>query len=322
MFKKLVFTSLFTFLLTFGLAVDAQFSGNIMGEQLSITLEPAYPAPGEQIKASVDDFSINSQGSAITWTLNGEVLTEMSNRRSFSFTADPDGETMTIGLTLTSQAGQTMRASRTITPAYLDIIVEPITYSPPFYRGRTLPIFGSRVLLTALVHNQSGPVDPSEYTYRWRFANEVVNEGPTLGGYKTLVTVPHGRNITTAVEVTDSNNRTIARRIIQIPSANIDVEFYEISPLYGLSTRALQNNHPIVSNNTTIYAIPYNLDMYSTQNLNTEWELNNRPADTSSNDPFEFSILRDGVGSSEITFKIRNTIQLLQGDEHSVRVTF
>ena len=292
------------------------------GEQISIGLDPQFPAPGDSFTAQLDDYSISNFGATIVWTLDGEELTQFRNSRSITLKAGAVGETTELEVALYGQSGRAYSAKREITPRYLDVIIEPITYAPAHYAGRPLPIFGSQVLLTALLHERSGLVNHANYTYTWQVGNKYIDGGPVRGKYKTFITIPHGLNILVTVEIRDGQGQSVARRLFTIPSVEIDTQFYEVNPLFGMSQKAITNNYRLLSNSSTIYAIPYNLDLYArTENQNIEWRIDGRRVNPGTN-PYQITVSNFGGSSAKIQFKIRNTVDLLQGDDTSVTVSF
>jgi len=292
----------------------AQIDANIFSN-LSIVLSPEFPNPGEIVTATIDDYSIGGTGNAISWRINGETQTDANNHRSITFDAPRAGESLTVSASLSGTSGS-HNTSRTITPYFLDLVVEPQTYTPYFYKGAAMPIFGSQVLLTALLHTQNGPVDASQYTYRWRLGTAVVNGGPVRGGFQTYVTLPQGRNHTISVDVQNNSGTIIARKTINIPVVDIEVQFYEYDALYGLHNRALRNGQPFVGSNMNIQAVPYYMDnLRSVSEYNMEWRVNNRLTGIVSDNPLEINL---GANTQSINFKIRNTKALLQGGEASL----
>lgn len=292
------------------------------GEQISITLDPQFPAPGDTFIARLDDYAISSFGATIVWTLNGEELTEFRNSRTATLIAGKVGETDVLEASLYGQNNRSYTTKRNITPHYLDVIIEPITYAPAGYAGRPMPIYGSRVLLTALLHEESGLVNHADYTYSWQVANKYIDGGPVKGKYKTFITIPHGLNILVTLEISNNQGESVARRLFNIPSVEVDTQFYEVNPLFGMSEKAVTDGYRLLSNSSTIYAIPYNLDLYArTETQNIEWKIDGRRVDPGGN-PYQITVSSLGSNSARLQFKIRNTSELLQGDDKSVSISF
>ena len=240
------------------------------------------------------------------------------NKREISFTAGDVGTNTTIEVRLTDISGHVLATSQTVSPIYIDVIIEPQTYTPVFYAGRALPIYGSTVYLTALVGSNTNLTQANGYTFNWKLNDQVLGGGSMRGGNKTSLIVPHGSSNIITLSVFNNQGQTIARRLFEIPSVAIDVQFYEINTLYGLSHKAVGESLNLLSNSTSIKAVPYNLDLNSVNgNLFTEWQINGRGQKNTTADPFEITLQRRGGGSDNITFKVRNLSELLQGDETS-----
>jgi len=311
-------------LIIFGVSVSvthAQFSNDVTGGQLSVVLDPQYPGPRDLITATLDDYSINASGATISWFIDQKFVPGSENQRSITFIAGDVGSKTDIEAHLTSTTGQTMTASQTIKPLYVDVIIEPQTYTPIFYAGRALPIYGSTVYLTALVGTATTLNDITKYTYNWKLNNKVLGGGSTRGSNKTSLVIPHGRSNIITLSVFDLQGQVVARRLFEIPSVDIDVQFYEINTLYGILHKTVGDSLNLIGNSATIRAVPYNLDLRSVGgNLFTEWQIDGLKQTNTGSDPFEITVRGQGVGSTAITFKIRNLSELLQGDEASFQI--
>ncbi|MES2966898.1 MAG: hypothetical protein V4668_03860 [Patescibacteria group bacterium] len=310
----------------FTTSVHAQIGGDltgIMGEGLSIQLDPQYPNPNDRVTATIDDYSMNNTGATITWYFDGLSAPAVKNLRKITFTAPTIGTTMSVIARLTFPDGRTIETKRVISPLYLDLIIEPQTYTPAFYQGRALPTKGSIVYINALLQNANGPVVSSEYSYSWSLNNKSIYGGARSGGNWAEIIVPHGSANIVTVAVQDRNGTTVARKLFTLPSVPVELRFYETNTLLGLSTRAITNSVILAGNSTTIKAVPYYLDTRAIQgNLFTEWSLDNLPVPTDNRDPFEINLSRGVSGKAIVGFKIRNLSELLQSDEKTFTVTF
>ena len=297
---------------------EAQFSPDlsaITGEALSIELNPAFPAPGETVTATIDDYASGITNGSIIWFMNGAVATGTENQRTVEFVAGSLGSRDVLSVQIRNTNGFTQNASRVISPRYLDIIVEPQTYTPQGYRGRGLPVHDSLVRVTALLHDEQGIVNAQNLNYLWRVNNTTLGGGNSRGAFQSSYAVPHGRNHTVTLEIYDQNNDLLIRRAVNVTVGAVDIRLYEDSPLYGLSYTTLRNPHNFIGNGVTLRAVPYNLDVRAVnRDLFTEWSINDRTV-RSGDDPFEITLERSGTGVANISFKLRNRVSLLQGGE-------
>ncbi len=304
----------------------AQVGGSItdiMGESVSIVLDPQFPNPGDQVTATIDDYALNGGGANITWYFDGLSAPNVSDNRTITFTAPAVDTTMTVIARLKFRDGKTLEAKRVLKPLYLDLIIEPQTYTPLFYKGRALPTKGSIVNINALLQNKNGPVNSADYSYSWTLNNKSVYGGARIGGNWAQITVPHGQSSTITISVQDKSGTTVARKLVAIPNAKLEVHFYELNTLLGRSTRAITGELVLTGQSTTIKSVPYYLDVRAiNDNLITDWKINNQPVQTESNDPFEISLTRGSQGRALVGFKVTNLNELLQSDEAGFTVKF
>lgn len=304
---------------------SAQVGGSISditGENASIVLNPQFPNPGDRVEATIDDYSVTNNGAQITWYFDGLSAPAVDNDRKITFTAPPIGKSMNILARLDYGGGRMLEAKKTIKPLYLDVIIEPQTYTPLFYEGHTLPVHGSRVNILALVQDSNGPVNPSDYSYNWSLNNKSVYGGPRFGGEWAEITIPHGRSSLITVTVNNRNGETVARKVVAIPSVSIELHFYEVSTLLGISKKSITNNLILSGNSASVRAVPYYVDLnVSDISLFAQWSINNRPVQTDDADPFEINLTRGNTGTANVSFKLINRDQLLQSDEESFQIT-
>ena len=84
----------------------AQFDvGSITNTKLSIELKPQFPHPGEEVTATLNDYSGGAYGSSITWVVNGNEILSSKNHRETTFKAGAVGTTQTIEAVLTKPSG-------------------------------------------------------------------------------------------------------------------------------------------------------------------------------------------------------------------------
>jgi hypothetical protein len=304
---------------------SAQLATDISGltGTLAVTLNPTYPAPGETVTATLDDYALGAAFSTITWYINGKEEPTLRNQRSISFVAGALGIKTTVTARLTLPGGSTLDASGSITPYYTDIIVEPQTYTPQMYSGRALPTVGSLVFATALITTDKGPLNPQTHSYLWKLNGTTIGGGSRNGAFQTSYTVPYGDNHTLSVEVYDTKGGLVARRGVNVRVGDVLPVLYEVNALYGLSHVALGTETPFIGNTLTLRAVPYNLDLRSNRtNTFTEWRVGSVRQLEEGSDPYEVTLERSGIGRSAASFKIRHREALLQGGEVSTILNF
>lgn len=291
-------------------------------EALTIDLEPAYPSPGENFTAKANDYALPTQGNSIRWVVDGKPLPEGDNVRTINLTAKGSGEATVLELIVDLPSGGVSRVSKRIEPVYLDIIIEPQTRTPAFYRGRALPSIGSTINATALING--GALPSSGLIYTWRLNNQALEGGAVRANNTISFTMPRGEFATLGLNVSRPDGTTVAQRLFSIRNTAPTLAFYEVSPLYGLTTRAIVDSLTLTSASLSVRAEPYYLDLATYNNPDfLEWKIDNVINPNPSVNPYEVTIAGAGVsGSSRINFHVRNLTQVLQGTEADFRVTY
>ncbi len=304
-------------------ASSAQETNLIYGEQaLTVDLEPAFPSPEQSFTATVNDYSLPVQGAGIRWFIDGEFQPETKNQRSISLVAKPSGKKTEIELVLDLPSGRTITAKRIVEPVYLDVIIEPQTRTPAFYRGRALPSIGSQINATAVVNGNGIPA--SELLYTWRINNETLEGGAVRGKNSVSFTMPRGKFSTLSLEVRRVTGETLAKRLLDVANNDPVLRFYEINTLLGMSTRSVRDTFTLVGNSVTLRAEPYYLDIttYNQPDF-LEWSIDNSTTRNPGGNPYEVTLSSANLGgSSKIGFHVRNTTQVLQGVKGDFRVTY
>jgi hypothetical protein len=288
-------------------------------ESVAITLNPQYPSPGERLTATIDDYSLGITFGTIEWLVDGVEIPLARNSRAVEIVAGALGTNTTLTVRLRLPTGATLESNVVITPQYTDIIIEPQTFTPQFYNGRAEPTVGSLVRATALIETARGTLNSASHTYLWKLNGTTLGGGSRTGAYQVAYEVPQGRDHVLSLEVYDQSGAIVTKRSVLVKTANVDIALYEVSPLYGLSTTAINNPLPFLGNTLTLRSVPYNLDLRSTRNNTfTEWQLDGRRFDAGI-DPYEVTLGRAGNRQSTLSFKLRHREALLQGGE--VRTT-
>ena len=292
---------------------QAQYTG--MSSNLStvpaLATEPSYPSPGQEVTVSFEDFRGGMSGARLTWFYNGNAIRDAENQHTVKVTAPAAGDKATIKLTL-DYNGLIESYTTTIAPLYLDIIIEPQTHVPGFYIGRALPSIGSHVKATALLGN--GKLLGNNYIYNWRINDTVFEGGSLRNANKINFVMPQDRNSTLSLQISTYNNVVVAKRTIFVPVAAPELYFYEINSLFGLESRTLKDFN-LIANTATIRTEPYYLDSEVFNDPNVlEWKINNSLVTSDGKNPYEVTLERTGEpGDATIDFRVRSTIQLLQG---------
>jgi hypothetical protein len=296
---------------------DLMSESATMAPQQEIFLTPELPEPGEGVTASLNT---NVMEGEIVWLLNGLEIENSQNLREVDFTASGAGETDVIRAVVSRDGLVLANLEKTITPRHVDIIIEPQTHSPEFYRGRSLASPGSLVNATVLI---SGINDYSNLIFNWRLDLDVIGNGRSLGRNAISFETGIRPNPLLSVEVFDLNGNKIAADTMIITNEQPFVKFYVTSTLLGISNTPINGTWNMVSNTGTLRAVPYNIDsrVYNNPDI-IEWEIDGSQYNNTGSNPYEITLQKNSGsgGRSQLNFHVRDTSDLLQGGRANINI--
>jgi hypothetical protein len=318
-----LFFILFLFIFgTFSHTASAQLDmQELVSPELLLETEPEYPRPGEEVTISINDYRGGTYGSNVTWLYDGKVVDSAENRRSVTIVAGALNVPTKVEAVLSKPSGGREVLSTTIRPVYLDIIIEAQTRVPDFYLGRSLPSIGSMVNATALVNDGRMRND---LVYTWSLDRKVLEGGPIRGRDQVSFAMPMGDNAILSVQATEPSGRILARRAIFVPSVQPSMNFHEVSALFGVRQSPIDSELILVGNTATVQAEPYHLDtrVYNNPDV-AQWKIDNSSQSNTGGSPYQITFQQTGLnGSVKLGFQVRDTTQVLQGANDSIRVRF
>jgi len=306
----------------FAQPVAAQLDTDFLESQTNLSITPDFPRPGQLTNISFANYNSQLYGADIIWRLNGEVVADASNQKEVEFIAGDLGDTDVVSVSVIRDSRVIQSYSIDVRPTYVDIILEPQTRTPDFYKGRASPSVGSQINATVLVNNSK--LLTGDYIYTWRIGNRVLEGGPIRGTNKVSFDTPRGSKSTLTVDVSDTNGNSVGRRAIYFRSSKPELVFYESNALYGQSHTAISDSLVLIGTAATIIAEPYHLDIrtYNNPDVN-EWEIDrNEQANTNPN-PYQITIQKVSEGgTSNVSFHVRSTTEFLQGAQDSIQIVF
>jgi hypothetical protein len=291
--------------------------------QLEVDLDPAFPEPETEFTATANDYGLPIQGSGMRWFINGELVTSAINQRTIKLTAGKIGQPTKIKLVIDYPGGGNLTKEKIVNPVFLDVIIEPQTRVPAFYKGRPLPSVDSTVNLTAIVNGNTIP--PASLLYTWKLNGKVLEGGSIRGRNVITFAMPQGQYATINVDVRNATGEPIARRIFDIMKVYPDISFYESSGFYGLRQKAVEKEVLLIGNSITMRAEPYYLDLRTYNNPDfLEWSINGVTNANNVSNPYEVTLATEGglSGKTNVDFHVRNTVQLLQGAQGGFGVSY
>jgi hypothetical protein len=298
--------------------IHAQYAGINDGGDLTVNMSPTYPAPGDRVSLELEMSSENLDASYITWYQDGKVVQQGNGKKQFYFTAPAAAKQTIITINISTQSGASFSKNIVVRPASIDIIWEGVSYTPPFYKGRSL--WGAQGEIRLLAIPSFG--DSSKLVYDWKINGEILQNQSGYGRDSISFTNNGlGGNLQVEVTATDPVTDSAAKSYLVVPQIEPSIVFYENNPLYGIVYDRAIHSVDLKNNEMAVIASPFNLFIGRSSDISYKWKVNGNIVDA-----FGRSItLRkpdNASGSSSVSLEANNAKRMLQLAEGGFLVQF
>ena len=282
---SLVFVSSFAF----PGAQAQQFLNNT--RQLTLTMTPESPRPGDTVRFQVSSYNIDLDRSDIVWRAQNSIIVEGAGVKEATVKAGATGTITRIRVTARDAEGNSATAEAVIRPVEIELIWSTDSYVAPLYRGRALPGANSKIRVYALARFPRGSalVPEKEIIYTWSHNNATLSALSGRGKSHIEIVGPslYDRDSISVVAETVDRAWT-GTASINIPMSDTVLELYENHPLYGiLYHRAIIGEVHTNEQEQKLTAVPYfaNIRTPSDSALFYDWSVNDVRAESGKEDP-------------------------------------
>ncbi len=331
-FNKIIVITLSLFLI-FAFKAHGQLNMetvNNIGDSVNITTVPEFPGENQDISVRIESFSFDLNSSEIIWVLDGVVKDKGVGKKDFYFKTGGIGTASLIKILIKTKEGKSIEKSMVVNPAGVDIVWQADSYVPPFYKGKALYSYQSRITIIALpdVANSEGlKINPSNLIYKW------TKDGKVLGGIsgygknkfsfqKSILSSP----TEIEVEVTSSDKNIKTSGSITLDPVEPKVVIYENNPLYGvIYEKAIANEFKLNGTEIALTATPYffNNDEVNNKKIKYDWNMNGQNiSDRQNARGITFRNTDGGKGSTEISVDLQNNENELQSARTSAVLNY
>lgn len=303
---------------------------NGFDEQISIKTSPNYPKPNQPMTVYLESYSTDLNKAIITWKRDGTTILEGRGAKQLTITAPDNNESSTISATINKSNGGVLVQNIVLSPSQVEIIYEPFTYTPPFYKGRSLFTSQSAIKFVAVAsffNNAGQRYNASDLIYQWTINGQVYESvsgaGKNIFYYQSPLIQ---RDMVVGVNVLSPNSNTKAKDEVEISLYNPQVFAYENNPIYGsMFEKAVLNNFLLNRSEVELTAVPFFFNTDSRENINLQykWLINGEEIQIG---PTQGSVIfgnqDDIAGSSQIGIVVNKIDNLLQQSQTSLRINF
>lgn len=287
-------------------------------EEIGFEMIPNNPDPYEKVTIKLYSYTIDIDKASITWQNNSGIIKSGIGDKKHVFNAPGADSTIYFDIFIKpAQQSLSIKKRITINPSDIDIIWESIDgYSPPFYKGKSMPTKGSMLKVVAIPNSNTITSKSGQIDYTWKNNNKTIEEA---SGYNKNAYIFKNSLFDTInnleVEASSVSGNYNAQKEIEIPVYDPSLVFYKKSPTDGiLFNKGIIEDFFMREDQVTFFSSPYNLALIGNENLfNYEWKANDKTLSITPSKKNEITIRpnsRDGYVKLEL--KIENLNELFQ----------
>lgn len=329
--KKIIYISLIiTVFFSIGGIVFAQDFVSDSVSSVDINIYPSNPRTGDSAILTLSSNLLDLDSSKIVWYIDGVARKETSNK-SVTIKTKNTGERTTIRVVVETIDGIIKETSKEISPSGVDLIIEPMSYTLPFYKGKPFFVAQGMVKIVALpdITIDGVKIATKDLIYKWSKDGDVLTDNSGKGKNFLVVTsyIP-ARNIDISVQILDNFGNILVENSKTIIKNDPKILFYENSPLYGiLYNSAITGNYYMgTKEELIITAKPFSFSFLNDtpQESNYVWSVNNNPV-AQSGKTNEITLRQTETSlksTANISLDIKNISKIMQYTSNNFNIEF
>lgn len=296
-------------------------------EKVYYDVYPSRPKAGDTVEINTEIYGTPVKDAFFTWYIDGKEFEKGIGRNKISFYLS---KKTSVSVKILTGPGYPAENQWIFNPQNTVLIWESNTYTPPFYKGKSLYTPESSLILNAINLDSKNPLTNTYNNYIWKVDGTTkgddsgVSKNTYLFKGDILLQEPYFEVIMQGVSAfrngkqdTASENTVESSAVLRVQTLETDVFSYENSPLLGvlfnkqLSSSVFRFN----KNETSIVAYPGYFSVPSTINMGYSWYINDNLVKTNSNSIY-FKKTRDNE-ESRLSIDLKNPKALLQSKDIS-----
>ena len=260
--------------------LSAETQIQIQEEEISVETTPDNPEPYEDATIHLTSYATDLNRAIITWQKDGSTVSSGIGKTSYSFKAGGPNTSIVFSITVTPVGSVTsINKIVTIIPSEIEIMWESVDgYTPPFYKGKALPISGGLIKAVAIPNTNTIQSGGGSISYTWKNND---NTNLDASGYNKNAYIFKNSMFDTVnnigVIASSVNSNYKAENETEIPVYKPKLIFYKKSPTEGIIyNNALDKEASITEDEVTIVAEPYftSFNRNTSNNFSYSWQIN------------------------------------------------
>ncbi len=308
----------------------SQEIGEIGTASVLIEIEPSFPKSNENVLVRLTSYSGDLDRARISWSLDGKLMKDDTGGKEFTFKTGAVGKPTVVKVTVDGPGIGRFEKNITLSPAEVDILWQTTdSYSPPFYRGKPLPVRMSSIRAVAMpsMKTKSGlPIKSGELVYKWERDDIPILENSGYAKNSADFNLGYiSEDATIKVSASSvKESGLVAENTVYLQAVSPEIIFYENKPLGGIIyENALKDLFPLRREEVEIVAEPYYFTSAGgLSSLSYNWVLNGAHVESSGGNSIVLRVGDQGSGLSEVSLNIKHPSRFLQMARKELGIQF
>lgn len=297
----------------------------VQENEITVETSPNNPEPYQDVTINISSYATDLNKAIITWQIGSETVLSGIGKTRYSFkTEGPDTiNIIDINIKPVGSMGAISKKIR-IVPSEVEIMWESTSgYTPPFYKGKTLPASGSFIKVVAIPNTGTIKIGNGSMVYTWKDAGEVNQEASGYNkNYYIFKNSMFDEKSEITVNVSSVSGNFGAEKTVKIPTYQPKIIFYKKSPIEGtLYNIALDKEAVMTEDEMTLVAEPYFTSFSGKENnFIFNWKINGSSIQTPAKKS-ELTIRPTSRGGyATVSLTVENTKELFQKISNSLKL--
>jgi len=321
----------FTIILALGIIITPYFSFaeneiQLQENEISVTLSPENPGPYQDVTVTLSSYATDLNKATIIWLIGGNTVASGIGKTTYTTkTGNVDSSLLITVNISSSDASGVITKKIAIYPSEIEIMWESDDgYTPPFYKGKSLPVKGSHIKVVAIPNTRTIQSGNGSIVYTWKNNDSTVESasGYNKNSYAFKNSMFDDTSSSVTVTASSVDGRYSAQQTVNVPISDSRLIFYEKSPTEGiLYNNALTNGFTMTEDEMTIVAEPYFMTTNDdSDSFSYTWKINGDSIDTPTKEN-ELTIRPTSHGGyATIGLTIENLSELFQKISNNLRI--
>jgi len=268
-------------IIIFGSSVVFSANQIQIGEnQITVETSPKNPQPFQDVTINLSSYATDLNKATITWQSETGIVSSGIGKTSYKFKAPASDSSTKFTISITPPGSSTIKKTVYIKPSEIDVFWESVNgYTPPFYKGRTLPTTKSTIKVVAIPTTKNY----RDFSFVWKNKDKTITGSSGYNrNYYTFRNSMFDKKDNITVTASSLQGDYVAQKNIEIMLFNPEIVFYKKDPALGVDySNAIMEDSKTEEDELTIAAEPYYLLVKEDPSkFIYEWTINKKAIET------------------------------------------